>query len=205
MKITSLSSPKPGRSLNSTTVAFALRLVVISAFLVGVVSVSLLYLIRPAYAATCNSTGTGNWSNISTWSCGHVPISTDDVSILTGHTVSYDGSSTVLSLTTAGTGTLSFNDSANRSLTVSGTVINGGVIQAVSAAGTRTYTLNVGGDFTNNGTFTPAGGDEVLNVVLNGTTQTIGGSNATTFNNLTINSGSTTQLTVGVSRSSTRR
>ncbi|MFN0277515.1 MAG: hypothetical protein ACKVRN_02820, partial [Pyrinomonadaceae bacterium] len=37
--------------------------------------------------ATCTSTATGNWNAVGTWSCGQVPTSADDVTILAGHTV----------------------------------------------------------------------------------------------------------------------
>ena len=170
--------------------SFAMRLTLVSIVLVGLVTVSLFYVTRPAYAATCTSNASGDWGTTGTWSCGHVPISTDDVVIAAGHTVSYDGgTSTILSLTTNSTGVFSFNDNASDSLTVSGTVTNGGTIQTVSAGGTRVHTLNVGGNFTNNGTFTTLAGDDPLNVVLNGGAQTISGT--TTFNNLTINASGT--------------
>jgi hypothetical protein len=42
----------------------------------------------PVRAATCHSTGNGNWNNAATWSCGHVPVGGDSVIVLAGHTVS---------------------------------------------------------------------------------------------------------------------
>lgn len=138
---------------------------------------------------TCTSQSSGTWNTIARWSCGRVPISVDDVTIQSTHTISYDlASSTIQSLTV--NGTLNFNAAANDSLTVTGdVVINGpsGAIAAVSASGTRTHTLNVGANFTNNDTFTAVGGDDVITVVLNGSAaQTIGGSSTTTFENLTL-------------------
>jgi hypothetical protein len=34
-----------------------------------------------------NTLQTGNWDNISTWSCNRLPISTDVITINSGHTV----------------------------------------------------------------------------------------------------------------------
>jgi len=141
-----------------------------------------------ANAVTKTSTGTGNWNTAGTWTPSGAPGSGDDVVIATGHVISYDTTGvTVLSLTLNGTGTLNFNNNANDALTITGSMTNGGTVAAVSASGTRVHTLNVGGDFSNNGTFTSVGGDDVLNVVFNGTAaQSIGGSATTTFNSITI-------------------
>lgn len=38
-------------------------------------------------AATCLSTGNGNWANATTWSCGHVPTCGDSVVIQAAHSV----------------------------------------------------------------------------------------------------------------------
>ncbi|MBI5651850.1 MAG: hypothetical protein HZC40_15645 [Chloroflexi bacterium] len=147
--------------------------------------------LHAAPALACTSTGSGNWNNTARWSgCGGlVPGSADDVTIVSGHTITYDlASSTIQSLTV--NGILNFNAAASDSLTVSGAVVinsPNGAIAAVSATGTRTHTLNVGGNFTNNDTFTAVGGDDIITVVLNGTAaQTIDGSVATTFENLTL-------------------
>jgi hypothetical protein len=43
--------------------------------------------IKLVHCAYMNSVQTGNWNAPSTWSCGRVPISTDIVTINTGHTV----------------------------------------------------------------------------------------------------------------------
>jgi glucose/arabinose dehydrogenase len=44
--------------------------------------------IKLLHCAEMYSINTGNWNNPTTWSCGRVPIVTDDVTINTGHTVS---------------------------------------------------------------------------------------------------------------------
>jgi hypothetical protein len=143
-----------------------------------------------ASGATCNSTGSTAWGTVATWSCGHVPLSTDDVSILTGHAVTFNvASSTILSLTTSGTGSLSFTNNTNDSLTVTDSVTNGGSILGGDASGIRIHTLTVGGNLTNNGTFNGIVGDDRLNVVFNGSAnQFVSGTGGTTaFNLITIN------------------
>jgi len=57
-----------------------------------------------ARAATCTSTGTGNWSESGTWSgCGEgVPGASDDVIIQSGHTVTVDVDSSVNNITLLG-------------------------------------------------------------------------------------------------------
>lgn len=39
------------------------------------------------YSATCTATVTGNWENPAVWSCGHVPLCTDNVTVPSGFTV----------------------------------------------------------------------------------------------------------------------
>src|SRR5258708_9480672 len=64
----SLTSPKPARSrLNVSSGAFGVRLLLISVVLVGLVTVSLLYMTRPAHAATFTAAATGAWNLGATW------------------------------------------------------------------------------------------------------------------------------------------
>ena len=88
----------------------------------------------------------------------------------------------------ANTGTITLNEAK---------VLNSGVPLTINSGATLTvsnYNLTLGGNFTNNGTFTAGTGT----VILNGTsTQTFGGTSSTTFYNLTINTGAT--LSVGSS------
>ncbi len=49
--------------------------------------------ISQVQAATCASTGNGNWSTVGIWNCGHVPTITDDAEI--EHTVTLDQDITV--------------------------------------------------------------------------------------------------------------
>jgi hypothetical protein len=67
------------------------------------------------------------------------------------------------------------------------------IIIAGTLANTASNNLNVSGNWTNNGSFTPVTGT----VIFSGTTQTINGSASTTFNNLTLsNSGLKTLSTI---------
>jgi len=93
-------------------------------------------------------------------------------------------------------------------LTANGATVTLGTNETVSnvltiSAGTldvssSNYGLTVGGNFTNNATFTPRNGT----VTLNGTSgQTLGGSTATTFYNLTGSSSGTETITLGKNES----
>ncbi len=56
-----------------------------------------------ANAATITSAGNGNWSTASTWVGGIVPISTDNVTIVTGHTVTVTVSTSITNLSLSNT------------------------------------------------------------------------------------------------------
>jgi hypothetical protein len=143
--------------------------------------------LKPAYAAACNATISGNWSAPGTWSCGHVPTAIDDVTINVTRTVSFDavGTSTVLSLTV--NGKLNFDNASGNSLNVGGNVTNSGTIAVVNKVNVNSHSINVGGNFTNNGIFTSLSVNDSIDVMLNGTSpQAINGTVSTTFNNLTI-------------------
>lgn len=130
-----------------------------------------------------------------------------------GSTVNYAGAAqtvtafTYSNLTLSGSGikTLTTGTTAiNGDFTMSGTASTTGVVgltiggNVTLGSGTAftsgAFTHNVAGNWTNNGTtFTPGTGT----ITLNGTAQSIAGSSATTFNNLTLsNSGVKTLTTV---------
>ncbi|MBI1835701.1 MAG: hypothetical protein HYR91_00395 [Flavobacteriia bacterium] len=93
---------------------------------------------------------------------------------------------------TAGTGTVTFDGTS----TISGSTVTtfNNVIITGTYTGASSGTLNLGGNWTNNGTFNHNSGT----VVFNGSSaQTLGGSSASTFNNLTI-SNSSTGVSLGV-------
>ena len=148
--------------------------------------------VTPTYAASCTWTGTTStaWATATNWSgCGGVaPQPADTVTIPNvANDPVISTNVTIAGLTTTD-GILSVSvANTNVTVTVSGNVTNGGTIQVVNAAGNNAHTLNVSGNFTNNGTFTTTATNDVLNVVMNGTSaQSIGGTTATAFNNLTI-------------------
>jgi hypothetical protein len=163
--------------------------------LIALAVFALFVLPTPAMADTCTSTGSGNWNTAATWSCSHVPTSSDDVVIADGHTVTIDTDASAASITVGqgASGVLTF-DSTVRSVTVAGNVtINSGGTFITQASGTATHSLSIGGDLTNNGRFDMSQGGSTLicNVTFgkNGS-QTISGSGATfRFNNITLNMG----------------
>lgn len=122
-----------------------------------------IFSLTKANAATITSAATGNWSDGATWVGGSVPVSTDNVVIATGHTVTLDISPTVINLTVNSTATLDLT----------------------------TYTLSISGAFTNTGTFTAGtgtvnynGASQVINAV-NYYNLTINGSGTATINGAT--------------------
>lgn len=110
-------------------------------------------------------------------------------------TVVYEGSDaqTVADIASPGYGNLTLAGS-NTKTAAAGLDIRGDVlISSTFAAGT--YTHNVAGEFTNDGTFTAG----TSTVVFNGNTQILGGTTSATFNNLTISSTGSTTLGVNTS------
>ncbi|WP_369752738.1 hypothetical protein AB3G34_13555 [Flavobacterium sp. WC2409] len=114
-----------------------------------------------ANAATITSAGNGNWSTASTWVGGIVPISTDNVTIVTGHTVTVTVSTSITNLSLSNT-TSKLVVNNGQTLTVSGTFSN---------SGTTTNGVNGPGTvlFTGTATFgilTPTGVQSVMVLVL---------------------------------------
>ncbi len=106
-------------------------------------------------AANISSTVVGgNWSVAGTWVGGVVPSSADNVTIVSGSTVTVDTAAACNNLTVSGT--LQYEDTATaRSLAAGGTVtVNStGILRASSIASvTGTHTFSVGLDLINNGT-----------------------------------------------------
>ncbi len=83
-----------------------------------------------AMAAICTSQATGNWGTIATWSCGHVPLSTDTVILASPYTVTLDASYTAASLTINSGATLS--DTGGRTLTITGNIANNGTFTSTT-------------------------------------------------------------------------
>ena len=145
------------------------------------------------------SIGSGTWNAPTTWSGGVVPSDSSSVLVNTGHVVTIDGSAVAESLTVSGV--LQFDATDGRSLAISKsfTIANGGVLRAsdVFSSGATTQLVIVGGNFVNNGTFSPrvtgsSSGTRVANVTFDGGTASVisGLTNPTSFNILTMNMGS---------------
>lgn len=108
-----------------------------------------------AYAAACTSVATGNWGNMATWDCGHVPLATDDVTIVAGHII-----------------TMNVNGGAAQSLVINGTA--NWAQNRTTNVGIGGIAINAGGNITGtaNGTITSTGG-LAINAVLTSNTVTV--------------------------------
>jgi hypothetical protein len=150
----------------------------------------------PALAATKTASVAGNWDSTATWGGSAAPTTGDDVIINVAVAYNLTTTTTVSSLTVNSGGALNFSSSGSGSLTVTGNVTNAGTIAVVNVTGAANiHTLTVGGNFTNNNTFTAAAVDDHLNLVFNGAAQSLGGTTATVFQDLTINAGATVTAT----------
>ena len=143
---------------------------------------------------TCTHNGTG-WGTASLWSCGRVPLITDDVIIPSGNnSILNVNDAFAANLTIEGTIQFGSNN-VNRTLTVANdiNVANTGNLVPNSAGGSPVHTLTVSGNMTNNGNVdlrsaASATGSAVVNVIFNGTAvQNIEGTNPIRFNSLTVN------------------
>src|SRR5881394_4262315 len=145
-----------------------------------------------ASAATCTSVGTGNWSTVGTWNCGHVPIAADDVVIGAGMTTLNTDSAVLNNLTVNGTLTIG-NNPQPRTLTVAGNIVVGGPGTITLGDKSVTHTLIAGGNITNAGVidFAPSA-QRLLDVTFNRNgNQTVSGAGAYTFNQITVDEGAT--------------
>lgn len=142
-----------------------------------------------ANAATITSAGNGNWSTASTWVGGIVPISTDNVTIVTGHTVTVTVSTSITNLSLSNT-TSKLVVNNGQTLTVSGTFSN---------SGTTTNGVNGPGTvlFTGTATFgilTPTGVRPNITIGNGSSANTVTVSASTLIANLTINNGVTLDI-----------
>ncbi len=145
------------------------------------------------------SVATGNWNDGATWNKGTVPTSSDVVQIMSGHTVTVDGSYTAsassLTVNSGGTLAVSANTLSLGVLTNSGTInLTGGTTNVTTTVTNNSSanlnlssgTLAVTTTFSNAGTFTGTGG--TLNVT-GGSTTGITNSGTFTVNGVTTNLG----------------
>jgi hypothetical protein len=149
-----------------------------------------LFSAEPVKAAAKTSTGSGNWSTAGTWSPSGTPAAGDTVTIAATHTVTVDtNTNAIASLTVNGTLTIG-NNNSDRIVTVTGgvTIASTGTIQPNPQ--NNNHILNVGGNFTNNGSFNGVlAAGQVINTTFNGSAnQTVSGTGSLTeFNLITIN------------------
>ncbi|MEO6902806.1 MAG: T9SS type A sorting domain-containing protein, partial [Bacteroidia bacterium] len=129
----------------------------------------------------------GNWLNNGTFTPTTKTVTFNG----TNQTITKPSVETFYNLVIAGTGTTTL---ANAISMAANLTINPSATLDVSASN---YAVNVKGNFTNNGTFTP----QVGTVTFNGTTaQTIGGTSSTTFNGLAISNNAGVSITSGTYR-----
>ena len=175
-----------------------MRAIFKSVVVVAGLALLLLAAVPRAYANACQSARSGNWASASTWSnCGGViPQSADTVEISGNDTITINVSNAVAASLTigrssnSGSGTLVF--SSGSQLTVSGSVTLG---STVNSGDNGTITMTAGGTLIvgslalgiSGKTWTPGSGTVVMTA-----TNTLPATTFTTFNNLTINGGTTT-------------
>jgi hypothetical protein len=102
-------------------------------------------------SSTWTSVTSGNWNTATTWDQGTVPGVSGDVVIASGHSVTYNTSINIKSLTVNAGGTFIGSDGSARTLTIdaSGSVSNNGTFNA-----TATSKLVFGNSTTTNGNLT---------------------------------------------------
>ncbi len=84
-----------------------------------------------AFSTNRSSTGSGNWSTTTTWTPAGLPVAGDNITILSGHTVSVTGTEACANLTVSSGGNLKFT--AATTLTVNGNYTLTGTESATSA------------------------------------------------------------------------
>jgi hypothetical protein len=122
-----------------------------------------------------------------------------DVAIIEGGRtviVNVNATCATLQVGSSGNGTLNFSSGGNWIMNVSGNVTVNSGSKITSATNGNTYTFNIGGNISCAGTWDMwgKGNTDDINVVLNGSNQTISGTGTFGWNTLTVNSGSITTV-----------
>ncbi|MBR9861555.1 T9SS type A sorting domain-containing protein [bacterium] len=174
-------------SMTTTYLTHAGKCIAISLFLIFVSSLA-------ASAQTTSWTGTTNkkWSNSNNWTNGSPDENTHaiigDANFTGSNQPELDGSTAKCLSLTIGNGTKTSSLDIEKNLQVGGDILIGANGTINADKNNRTITLE--GNWTNNGTYSAT--TSSAGVTFAGTTQTITG--ATTFEDLTINSGTTVIL-----------
>lgn len=146
-------------------------------------------------AATCTSTGDGNWSATETWTnCADtIPQSEDAVIIAVGHTVTVDTTTIDVSSLTVD-GTLTFDATGIvRTMTVAEDVVvnSSGTLNGATSGTATTHSLVIGGNLTVDGIFTAVASRGKIDVTFNkADDQSVSGNGSLTFNKIVLSKGS---------------
>ncbi|HMK27570.1 MAG TPA: hypothetical protein VK483_16170, partial [Chitinophagaceae bacterium] len=174
------------------------RVFAMALLIAGLLSLSL----SEANAADRYSVANSNWNTTATWSAtsggaagASVPVAGDNVFIEGGFTVSITANAACATLTvgTATAGTLQFNNTTTRTLTVTGNInVNNGTFTTADAGGANIHSLLIGGNLsvTTGNTLQFVNGNDVVNVTFNGVSSSFGGTGTISFNGLDFSNGS---------------
>ena len=102
----------------------------------NLVAILLVTSVFKGYSATCTAIASGNFTLASTWSCGHVPIGTENITIPSGFTVTI---TSAIDLTTT---------NSNTFMSISGNLFFSGNASRLDLPSTATVTVNSGGTIT---------------------------------------------------------
>jgi len=148
----------------------------------------------------CTSQGTGNWNTAGTWSCGHVPTTSDSVVVADTHTVTVDVNTAAVTALTINAGGVLTEDGGSRIITVVGNWTNNGTFTANTETALVRGTATILGNTTfNNLTFYNPNGDAdstfTIGSAASTTTLTVNGTltldGTSISRHLTINTGNT--------------
>ena len=123
---------------------------------------------------TCVAPG-GNWSSGATWSGGEVPTAADNVAITNGCTVTIDTAAVALDLIVMPGGTLEFEETTARTLTLGGNATVAGTFRSAAAGVQTGHMLSLAGHLTNVGTidFSTNGNSAGANITFAGAGSTV--------------------------------